>query len=82
MVRKHNVDSLREVCDRYTSDSYMLRAVEPPSARSCFESVLPYLKMGKYSSDVKSLIDMICFRSLKHLVVYYNLFSDLYVLKK
>ena len=81
-VRKYNVDSLGEVCDRYTSDAYISRVVvEPLSARRCFESVLPYLRMEEYSSDVESLINMICLRCLKHLVVCYNLFSDLYVLK-
>ena len=83
-VRKHNVDSLRETCELCTSDSYISRVVHQ-SAKTCFESVLPYLKMNEYSggaTDVDLPIGMICSRCFKHLVVCYNIFSDLYVLKK
>ena len=77
-IRKYDVDSLREVCERYTSDSYIWRVVHQ-SAKTCFESALLYLKMEEYScSDVESeLVDMFCFRCVKRLVARYNLFSDL-----
>ena len=78
------MDSLRETCELCTSDSYISRVVHQ-SAQTCFESVLPYLKMNEYSggaTDVDLPIGMICFRCFKHLVVCYNIFSDLYVLKK
>ena len=81
-IRKYDVDSLREVCERYTSDSYIWRVVHQ-SAKTCFESALLYLKMEEYScSDVESeLVDMFCFRCVKRLVARYNLFSDLWIKK-
>lgn len=85
-VRKYNVDSvidsLRKICHCYLGDSYIWTVVKLLSAKTCFESALSYLKMEEYSSNAESeLIDMFRVRCLKHIVVCYNLFLDLYVLK-
>ena len=56
-IRKYNVgnvtDYLRKICHCYLRKSYISRVVEPSSAKTCFESALPYLlKIEEYSSNV------------------------------
>ena len=75
------IDNMRKICNHYLGNSYVSR-VTKQSAKTCFESAQPYLKMEECYSNVESEdIDMFCFKSLKHIVVCHNLLlDDIYVL--
>ena len=75
------IDNMRKICSHYLGNSYVSRVTEQ-SAKTCFESAQPYLKMKEcYSKAESEEIDMFCFKCLKHIVVCHNLFlDDLYVL--
>ena len=72
---------MRKICNHYLGNSYVSR-VTKQSAKTCFESAQPYLKMEECYSNVESEdIDMFCFKSLKHIVVcHILLLDDIYVL--